>query len=262
MILKNKAALLGQVLLRNPLELWDRIITQAEFQMDKIRRPFIHNTMDSAALIQVLGERIGAPLDRFLAEEPLQLIEKEVAERQARLVKADLVPPSFHNARLGLARLCYALCRAMQPEIIVETGVCYGVTSAFFLQALAINKKGKLWSIDLPPLPLSGVMETGALIPDRLRSRWQLERGRTRRVLPQLASDLSALDIFLHDSLHTYRNMAFEFQTVWPRLRKGGVLLSDDVAMNRAFQNFFEADHAAFSAIDGRDLFGVAIKPH
>jgi hypothetical protein len=58
MISKKKAALLGQALLRNPLEFWDRIITQAEFQMDKIRRPFVHNTMDPATLIQVLGERM------------------------------------------------------------------------------------------------------------------------------------------------------------------------------------------------------------
>jgi hypothetical protein len=162
MISKKKAALLGQAFLRNPLEFWDRIITQAEFQMDKIRRPFVHNTMDPATLIQVRGER----------------------------------------------------------------------------------------------------METGALTPDHLRSRWQLERGRTRRVLPQLVSNLSTLDIFLHDSLHTYRNMTFEFKTAWRQLRKGGVLLSDDVAMNRAFQNFFRPNREVFSAIDGRDLFGVAVKPH
>jgi predicted O-methyltransferase YrrM len=218
--------------------------------------------MDPATLIQVLGERIGTPLDPFLAEERLQWIEKEVAERQARLCESRSCSSVFHNARLGLAQLCYALSRAMQPEVIIETGVCYGVTSAFFLQALAMNNKGKLWSIDLPPLPLSEGVETGTLVPDHLRSRWQLERGRTRRVLPQLVSNLSTLDIFLHDSLHTYRNMTFEFKTAWPQLRKGGVLLSDDVAMNRAFQNFFRPNRKVFSAIDGRDLFGVAVKPH
>jgi predicted O-methyltransferase YrrM len=43
------------------------------------------------------------------------------------------------------------------------------------------------------------------------------------------------VDLFLHDSLHTYRNMRREFEAVWPRLRTGGVILADDVERNCAF---------------------------
>jgi hypothetical protein len=51
------------------------------------------------------------------------------------------------------------------------------VTTAFILQALAANGEGHLWSIDLPPI---GAEEfTGSFVPQHLKSRWTLRRGRT-----------------------------------------------------------------------------------
>jgi len=64
------------------------------------------------------------------------------------------------------------------------------------------------------------------------------------------------VDIFVHDSLHTYRNMRFEFETVWPSLTHSGVVISDDIAMNRAFEDFFRSKLAFFAR---RDNFGAAI---
>jgi predicted O-methyltransferase YrrM len=40
----------------------------------------------------------------------------------------------------------------MSPNIVLETGAAYGVTSAFIVQALEVNRKGTLISVDLPPL--------------------------------------------------------------------------------------------------------------
>jgi hypothetical protein len=82
------------------------------------------------------------------------------------------------------------------------------VTSSFILQALAANDEGHLWSIDLPPI--GAEQFAGSFVPHPLRSRWTLLRGRSRDLLPSLLSDLSA-DVFLHDSLHTTKNMTFEF---------------------------------------------------
>jgi len=44
----------------------------------------------------------------------------------------------------------YVFCRHFQPEIVIETGVYYGASSAFILKALEANGKGHLYSIDLP----------------------------------------------------------------------------------------------------------------
>ena len=47
----------------------------------------------------------------------------------------------------------YLLVRSLKPETVVETGVCYGASSAYILQALKDNGRGVLYSIDLgnPP---------------------------------------------------------------------------------------------------------------
>lgn len=46
------------------------------------------------------------------------------------------------------------------------------------------------------------------------------------------------MDVFLHDSEHTYENMMFEFKSVWPKLRATGLLLSDNIDWNSAFWEF------------------------
>jgi hypothetical protein len=70
--------------------------------------------------------------------------------------------------------------------------------------------------------------------------------------------------MFLHDSLHTYRNMKLEFTTVWPKLSPGGVLISDDVEMNRAFQNLIAEHDVSFAGVakeqQKNSMLGVAIK--
>ncbi len=84
----------------------------------------------------------------------------------------------------SLTRLCYAVVRAQEPECVVETGVCYGVTSFFILAALARNSKGNLYSIDLPPLGQDADRFVGSAIPDgALKTRWHLHRGVSRRIL-------------------------------------------------------------------------------
>ena len=45
--------------------------------------------------------------------------------------------------------------------------------------------------------------------------------------------------MFLHDSLHTYKNMLFEYNTSWPFIKKNGFLISDDVSENNAFLDFY-----------------------
>ena len=46
------------------------------------------------------------------------------------------------------------------------------------------------------------------------------------------------IDIFIHDSDHTYKNMMFEYDISWPHIKKGGLLISDDVESSNAFYDF------------------------
>ncbi len=170
-----------------------------------------------------------------------------------------------------LAHCCYLVCRVLRPEIVVETGVAYGVSSAFILKALQENGRGILHSIDLPSLRLGNSRFQGVAIPEPLRERWKLYRGTSSRVLPGLAEELGQVDFFLHDSLHTYRNMRQEFSTVWPRLPEGGVILADDVERNRAFRGLCDRKPRFWRAVQDRELrplsgraapvtFGIVVK--
>ncbi len=132
----------------------------------------------------------------------------------------------------------YVLCRLLKPEKIVETGIAYGNSSSFILQALNENKKGTLYSIDYVFRPWETRETIGSAIPTDLRDRWHLVFGPTNKKLKKTLEELGEIDIFFHDSLHTYKNMMFEFNTVWQHIKKGGFLLSDDINDNSAFYQF------------------------
>jgi predicted O-methyltransferase YrrM len=146
----------------------------------------------------------------------------------------------------------YAIVRELRPGLAVETGVCNGVSTAFLLLALERNEHGALYSIDLPEY--AGVdyepgtfwegkrgaviprgKEPGWMIPDALRERWTLVVGRSEEELPPLLERLGTIDLFLHDSEHTYECMSFELRHAFAALRDGGVLAADDVDANAAF---------------------------
>lgn len=151
------------------------------------------------------------------------------------------------------SRICYgnaylyAVCKLLRPRTIVETGVKRGTSTAFILQAILENGNGHLYSIDLPNVIVdddaSNVLpegtKTGYLVPPELvQGNWALIYGDSRNELPKLLDKVESISIFHHDSLHTYDHMLFEYRSVWPKLSKGGVLLSDDARSNGAFTDF------------------------
>lgn len=138
--------------------------------------------------------------------------------------------------------LLYHIIRWLKPETVVETGVANGVTSTVILSAMEANNKGKLYSIDWPGTKdLTFVpegKETGWMVPEQLRKRWTLELGRSEEKLFSRLERLGEIDIFLHDSDHSYDTMMYEYKAAWPYIVKNGLLLSDDVKMNSAFSEF------------------------
>lgn len=135
----------------------------------------------------------------------------------------------------------YVICRAIQPRVVLETGVSAGFSSAFILYALEKNNRGNLYSIDLPNQPGQEIpmgRDVGWIIPARLKQRWELTIGSSKEKLPVLLPRLNKINIFYHDSDHNYKNMLFELNAVWDFLEEGGLLLSDDITENRAFDDF------------------------
>jgi predicted O-methyltransferase YrrM len=133
----------------------------------------------------------------------------------------------------------YSLCKLLKPDKVVETGVAYGLSSMYILQALYENKKGVLYSIDFTFSPWQSQEMIGAAIPDNLRSNWKLIFGPSSKELYKLLSSIHPIDIFFHDSLHTFKNMISEFEIAWPYLKHRGFLISDDISSNNAFYKFY-----------------------
>jgi hypothetical protein len=147
-------------------------------------------------------------------------------------------PDGFGGQMMSEYSAVYALVRLLEPETIVETGVADGTTSAYILQALEDNGRGHLSSIDVPSERLPPGKTPGWIVDTALRHRWTLRVGPSSALLRPLLGDLGSVDVFLHDSLHTYDNMLFEYRTAWPFLKTSGLLLSHDVGRNAAFFDF------------------------
>lgn len=141
----------------------------------------------------------------------------------------------------------YVICRIVSPEVVVETGVADGFSTSFILKALERNNKGRLYSIDLPNQPgqvLENTRTTGWIVPENLRPRWELTLGSSREKLPELLNRIKKIDIFYHDSDHSFENMTFEFNYSFSYLNTDGLILADDITDNRAFDDFCVKTHS------------------
>jgi predicted O-methyltransferase YrrM len=126
----------------------------------------------------------------------------------------------------------------MGPKKIVETGVAHGVTSRCILEALARNGDGHLWSIDLPPMESHWRKQVATAVGDRHSTRWSYIEGSSRRRLPELLSHLGQIDLFVHDSLHSERNVRFELDRAWAASGPNAAIVVDDVDANWGFRSF------------------------
>jgi predicted O-methyltransferase YrrM len=214
----------------------------------RIRAEFVEGFLgsDRGALGRYERELRATGLREHLLERGRE--HKEAVERSGE---------AFSLGAIGYAEgmYVYAIVRTLRPQVAVETGVANGFSTAFLLQALHANGDGHLHSIDLPRevgrayepgtfyegegrAGIPPGSEPGWLIPEKLRERWTLVLGRSQDELPPLLERLGTIDFFMHDSEHSFDCMWFEFTAAWPRLRPGGVLVSDDVNSTEAFGRF------------------------
>jgi len=162
------------------------------------------------------------------------------------------------------AEAIWCLIAHLRPTTVVETGVAHGLTSRVILEGLARHGRGHLWSIDLPAVDPALHHEIGIAVPDSLRSRWTYLEGTSRRRLPSLVRRLQCVDLFVHDSLHTARNLCFELEAVWPALPPGGLAVVDDIDHSLGFRRFVDRvaprTWVAARHVTGIGLWAAAVK--
>ena len=221
-------------LLRNP-------VASAAFALGhkaRLHRAFVRTTARFLFGDELDRERLDRALDELEADD---LVSPRAATGGDQ-------PPVGNYVDTTLGKWLYCALRLTEPEVVVETGVAHGTSSWLLLNALEKNGRGRLCSIDLPNRDTrseydvtggdgdrGGDRGVGWMVPDELRPRWRLELGSATELLPKLLDELGRVDVFFHDSDHSYEHMQFEFRTTYRHVAAGGLIISDDVQLNPAF---------------------------
>ena len=119
----------------------------------------------------------------------------------------------------------------------------------------------------------SGVNRSELPLAAATQIEWTYIKGSSRRRLPGLLYELGQIDLFIHDSLHSERNVRFELDRTWPMLEPKGALVVDDVDANWGFQLFSQTIPGQVSLIceaeplrpdlrrfNKKGLFGIILK--
>ena len=114
----------------------------------------------------------------------------------------------------------YEFIRANDVTTVVETGVCYGFSTCYLLEAVRSN--GRVISID-PCLMERNRM----LIPKEHYSHWTAVKEPSSDCLDRLLKEYAPVDLFLHDSKHDYETMMMEYETAHNNNVR--FIVSDDV---------------------------------
>lgn len=172
------------------------------------------------------------------------------------------------------ALFLYWLVRLTNPHIIVQTGVSNGLSAAMMVLALVKNADhGKLHAIDLPRV-FDGTQpswtqknhiyeafipegkSSGWLVPEAYRHHVKLWEGDAKNLLPELLGELESVDMFFHDSDHSYNHMMFEFNQIKRRIVTSGLVAADDISWNSSLWDF--ADQEMLPAYNFKGSVGVA----
>jgi hypothetical protein len=257
---------------RDPRDLWARVYDDYVHSCEQRGPPCRYDAVVDWE--KRLHEILGVPWPCATNAECSVLWPLVISSLSARGIRVG--PESYlywNDGDPALIRALWCLVRHLGPHKIVETGVAHGVTSRFILEALEKNGAGGLWSIDLPPFQPAWKDQVGIAVVDAVRERWSLIRGSSRQRLAPLLSQLGSIDLFIHDSLHSERNVRFELDRAWTALKPGGAIVVDDVDANPGFRSFLRANPGHFSLIceaeplhpdrrrfNEKGLFGIILK--
>ncbi len=204
---------------RHPRRALLRLVLRA-----RLRRTTLENTR--ARALDGISARWGVDALALANEYEESDFARWYADRLGTL-QAILGPGRMGTSERFGCELLYVLVRAARPRIAVETGVLYGASSGHILAAMAANGQGELHSIDLGTC--SGEPPYNFLVRPDLMAGWRYVVGDSRRELPRVLAGLGQIDMFYHDSLHTFEQMTWEYEIAARHLPPGGVLASHDV---------------------------------
>tara|TARA_Y100000385_G_scaffold112226_1_gene116415 strand:- start:254 stop:1051 length:798 start_codon:yes stop_codon:yes gene_type:complete len=178
------------------------------------------------ALIGLFGKKTFKPLD-FLYSEEIQ---------QAQNIVADC-PVNMGGE--GAISFLYHIVKESKARFILETGVAYGWSSLAVLLAIKAFNNALLISNDMPYIKMNNEDYVGCVVPENLKSKWQLQRLPDIKGIPLALKKLNNnIDLCHYDSDKSYTGRMRSSEILWKALKVGGFFISDDINDNLAFKHF------------------------
>jgi hypothetical protein len=192
---------------------------------------FTYEIANEDELVAFVAEALGKPPDsirRFLSE-----VETDIEFSQA--LTSRLVGRHVKDSRLLFGRRLgwYAVVRATRPRLVVETGTADGLGTALLTRALQRNDAegygGRLISFDVDPA-------AGWLLTDDMLRTARLVVGDAAACMDRELGEHS-VDVFIHDSLHTYEHEKRELDLVLAHAAETVILISDNAHSTTALRD-------------------------
>ena len=114
------------------------------------------------------------------------------------------------------------IIRRERPKVMIETGVESGYSSEHFLTAMDSVGVGHLFSCDPTP---SGFYEAYPIVHPRFTFIRKCSQDTLDEIFKMTGGHV---DLFLHDSDHSWQCQIWEYHWAWAHVRSGGIIASDD----------------------------------
>jgi len=154
------------------------------------------------------------------------------------------------------ALLLFKLIRAIQPDLVIELGTCIGISAAYQSAALQMNGKGRLISIE-------GSETIADLAKKNIESlhlnNADIRCGTFKDVLPEIFSEISAVDYVFIDGHHDERATIAYFELLLPHLSPGAILVFDDISWSNGMRRAWEKirQHPAMTFAVDLKMLGI-----
>jgi hypothetical protein len=188
------------------------------------------------------------------ADELVAEFKELQEELRARYEVRRLNAPATFAVESESSFLIYAITRLLKPRAVLETGVANGHSTYFLLNAVEKNGLGYVSSVEVSH-------DVGALIEGDDLSNWTLHvlgRRDRRRSFAAVVATLPSIDLFIHDSDHTYAWQMSELTTAFRRASDDSFWVVDDADSSFAFLDFCERlGSRPTLLLDARKFLGI-----
>ena len=193
----------------------------------------VHNLREIEEFAHLLTGASREAARRYLDEALSDVHLKQHVARQTASV------PFFAfadgEARFGRRLGWYVLVRILKPRVVVESGIDKGLGTCLIAAALQRNdtegSPGRLYALDIQP-------GAGWLVQAPYDSVVEFLIGDSHATLREMREPI---DLFVHDSDHSYEHEAGEYRIIRERLSDRSLVLSDNAHKSTALMDFAES---------------------